>query len=108
MAYPHPTVPTAHPEAPPTPDGVAFAPVPLYRHPPQQQSPVPTPPAAPPVKAIVAGVGVMALLTVGVGFRVYEAGIAHGQSGSKARIAQLETQTTATKTNIKTFCEANQ
>lgn len=94
-----------HPEAPAIPDGVAFAPVPLYRNPPQQQPPTPAPPAAPPVRAIAAGLAVMSALLLGVGWRIHEAAYIAGAADAQAEIGQLESQAAATNARIQSFCQ---
>lgn len=93
-------IPTPHPEVS-IPDGVAFAPVPLYRNPPK-----PEPAPAPPTKLIAGYFLFLALGTGAVGLFMWNAGVAAGQSGSAAKVAALESQAAATDARIDAFCEA--
>lgn len=96
-------IPTPHPESPQIPDGVAFAPVPLYRNPPAQ----PTPPDPSPSPKLIIGYFLfLALGTGAVGLAMWNAGVAAGQSGSVAKIQQLETTAAATDARIDAFCSA--
>lgn len=87
------------------PDGVAFTPVPLYRHPPESK-----PAAAPaPSPKIAIAYGLMVAIGTGViGLTMYRAGVSAGEFGSAATIQQLESQTAATQDRIKSFCSGAQ
>lgn len=100
-----PKTPTRHPEAPPIPDSVAWQPIPVYNRPAPPTS-APTSPAAPPAKAIAAGVLVMGGLLAGVGWRIHEAAYVAGAANAQAEISQLESQAVATNARIDAFCGA--
>lgn len=95
--------PARHPEAPPIPDSVAWQPIPIYRNPPPQ-TPPPAPSPAP--KLVIGYFLFLALGTGAVGLAMWNAGVAAGQSGSAAKIQQLETTAAATDARIDAFCEA--
>lgn len=95
------TTTSSHPEIP---DSVAWQPIPIYRNPPAKSEPAPAPSPSP--KLIIGYFLFLALGTGAVGLAMWNAGVAAGQSGSVAKIQQLETTVAATDARIDAFCGA--
>lgn len=96
---PQPRTYTQHPEVP---DAVAFQPIPVYHRPPgppQTQTPKEN------ESKLYALYGLMLMGAIaGMGWMTYQAGVNAGESGSTAKIQQLETHAAATDARIESFC----
>ena len=100
---PTPQTPTmSHPEVSPGVWTWTAASQPVPPHP----TPSHSPDSAPSPKLAIAYALFLALGTGIAGVTMWNAGVAAGQSGSAAKIQQLETTAAATDARIDAFCEA--